>query len=114
MTKKRKSPFYNEYCCGAGDRRLRLAAERCGFGMVRRKREEKGLQTAQVSDLCRRRLLNYADSFHELAKSYDREFVTEQKDREAVLTPPRLWERRAFWWRVPAICRGRTADRRWS
>lgn len=70
------------------------AAERCGFGVVRWKREEKGLQTAQVSDLCRRRLLDYADSFHELARSYDREFVPEEKDREAVLTQHRLWESR--------------------
>lgn len=62
--------------------------------MMRRKREEKELQTAQVSDLCRRRLLGYADSFHELAKSYDREFVPESGGREAVLAQRRLWESR--------------------
>ena len=62
--------------------------------MMRRKREEKELQTAQVSDLCRRRLLSYADSFHELAKSYDREFVPESGGREAVLAQRRLWESR--------------------
>ncbi|MCI8542666.1 SpoIIE family protein phosphatase [Acetatifactor aquisgranensis] len=62
--------------------------------MMRRKREEKELQTAQVSDLCRRRLLSYADSFHELARSYDREFVPESGGREAVLTQRRLWESR--------------------
>ncbi len=62
--------------------------------MRRRKREERELQTAQVSDLCRRRLLGYADSFHELARSYDREFVPETDDREAVLAQRRLWESR--------------------
>lgn len=62
--------------------------------MLKWKREEKELQTAQVSDLCRRRLLGYADSFHELARSYDREFVPETDDREAVLAQRRLWESR--------------------
>ncbi len=52
--------------------------------MIRR-REEKELQTAQVSDLCRRRLLNYADSFCELARSYEREFAPEQAGRETML-----------------------------
>lgn len=61
---------------------------------MRRKGEERGLQTAQVSDLCRRRLLSYADSFHELARSYDRQFEPEQSDRETVLVERRLWENR--------------------
>lgn len=61
---------------------------------MRRKREDSGTQTAQVSDLCRRRLLSYADSFRELARSYDREFETERNDREAVLVERRLWENR--------------------
>ncbi len=59
--------------------------------MIRR-REEKELQTAQVSDLCRRRLLNYADSFCELARSYEREFAPEQAGRETMLVERRLWE----------------------
>ncbi len=62
--------------------------------MLRRKEEEKKLQTAQVSDLCKRRLLNYADSFCELAKSYDREFVQECQDRGTLLMERRLWENR--------------------
>lgn len=62
------------------------------FDVVRR--EEKELQTAQVSDLCRRRLLNYADSFYELARSYDGEFEPEQENRETVLMERRLWENR--------------------
>ena len=95
MTKNGGGAPYNKYRCGALGRPMPgPTAERCGYGMMRRKREEKELQTAQVSDLCRRRLLGYADSFHELARSYDREFVPETDDREAVLAQRRLWESR--------------------
>ena len=58
------------------------------------RRVKKELQTAQVSDLCRRRLLSYADSFYELARSYDEEFEPEQENRETVLMERRLWENR--------------------
>ena len=81
------------YCC-QGPGRAFGAAERCGFDMLKRKREEKELQTAQVSDLCKRRLLGYADSFHELARSYDQGFAPDTDDREAVLAQRRLWESR--------------------
>lgn len=57
----------------------------------------KELQTAQVSDLCRRRLLNYADSFQELARSYDLEFLPAEntdRDRQMILEEKRLWENR--------------------
>ena len=56
--------------------------------------EESEIRTAQVSDLCRRRLLNYADSFYELARSYDREFCPSEDDRQTVLSERRLWENR--------------------
>jgi stage II sporulation protein E len=56
------------------------------------KGEVRELQTAQISDLCRRKLLNYADSFQELARSYDREFEPEQGSRETLLMERRLWE----------------------
>lgn len=62
--------------------------------MMRRKGEERELQTAQVSDLCRRRLLGYADSFQELARSYDGEFAPEQESRDGLLMERRLWENR--------------------
>ena len=55
------------------------------------------LQTTQVPDLCRRRLLNYADSFQELARSYDLDFLSEEdmpRDRQVILTERRLWENR--------------------
>lgn len=51
----------------------------------------------QVSDLCRRRLLNFADSFQELARSYDREFLpgeSASQDRQTILEEKRLWENR--------------------
>lgn len=62
--------------------------------MIGRKEQDKELRTAQVSDLCRQRLLGYADSFSELAKSFDQEFEADQRDRETVLTERRLWENR--------------------
>jgi stage II sporulation protein E len=73
---------------------MKTAAERGGFGVIRRKGEERLPQTAQVSDLCRRRLLSYADSFYELARSYDGEFEPEQESRETLLMEKRLWENR--------------------
>lgn len=59
----------------------------------RRLREEE-LRTAQVSDLCRRRLLNYADTFNELSRSYDGEFQPIWNDRQRLLSERRLWENR--------------------
>lgn len=58
------------------------------------KTAERELQTAQVSDLCRRRLLNYADSFYELARSYDEDFCSGTEERQIVLSERRLWENR--------------------
>lgn len=58
------------------------------------KTAERELQTAQVSDLCRRRLLNYADSFYELARSYDGDFFPGTEERQIVLSERRLWENR--------------------
>lgn len=55
------------------------------------------IRTAQVSDLCRRQLLSYADTFYELAKSYDGEFYSDEdswEDRQSMLTGRRLWENR--------------------
>jgi len=65
-----------------------------GCGKMKSKVAERELQTAQVSDLCRRRLLSYADSFYELAKSYDKEFVAGDMSRQEMLMERRLWENR--------------------
>lgn len=59
-----------------------------------RRENNAELQTAQVSDMCRRKLLNYADTFHELARSYDGEFHASGGDRQSVLASKRLWENR--------------------
>lgn len=55
---------------------------------------EGELRTAQVSELCRRRLLNYADSFYELARSYDGSFCPETEDRLEILSERKIWENR--------------------
>ncbi|MDE5589550.1 MAG: SpoIIE family protein phosphatase, partial [Acetatifactor sp.] len=55
---------------------------------------ESELRTAQVSELCRRRLLNYADSFYELARSYDGSFCPDTEDRQEILSERRIWENR--------------------
>lgn len=59
-----------------------------------RKEKNKELHTAQISDLCRRKLLNYADTFYELARSYDGEFFPKSEDKQSILTDRRLWENR--------------------
>lgn len=55
---------------------------------------ENELQTMQVSELCRRRLINYADSFYELARSYEGGFCPDTTDRQELLLKRRLWENR--------------------
>lgn len=57
----------------------------------------KKLQANQIPDLCRRRLLNYADSFQELARSYDLDFFSAEdmpQDRQTILAERRLLENR--------------------
>lgn len=58
------------------------------------KTAESELRTAQVSEMCRRRLLNYADSFYELARSYDGIFCPETEDRQEIISERKLWENR--------------------
>ncbi len=58
---------------------------------IERQRKE---QIVQVSDLCRQKLLGYAESFQELARSFDDKFVADSKDRQSVLEQKRIWENR--------------------
>ena len=59
-----------------------------------RQKKNRELQSLQLSDLCRRKLLNYADTFYELARSYDGDFSSDGMDRQSVLVSKRLWENR--------------------
>lgn len=61
---------------------------------MKMKTVENELQTMQVSELCRRRLINYADSFYELARSYEGGFCPDTTDRQELLLKRRLWENR--------------------
>lgn len=53
---------------------------------------EKDLRTAQVTEQCRRKLLQYAGSLSELAESYTKDFSAGSKDRQSVIAQKRLWE----------------------
>ncbi len=55
---------------------------------------QKKEQTVQVSDLCKQKLLGYAESFQELANSFDDTFVEKSEDRQSILEQKRIWENR--------------------
>lgn len=57
-------------------------------------RKKEDLYSTQVSDMCRHRLLNYADTFSELAKSFNREFTYSGNDRQSILDARKFWESR--------------------
>lgn len=48
----------------------------------------------QLPDICRRRLLGYAETFHELARSFGGDFETRAADRQAFLEARQIWENR--------------------
>lgn len=53
------------------------------------------MKTLQISEIYRRKLLNYADSFYELAKSYAGEYCPgENEDRRDLIAEKRLFENR--------------------
>jgi len=49
---------------------------------------------ARVSDLCKQRLLGYAESFQELAKSFYGDCPMMGEDRQSILEEHKLWENR--------------------
>ena len=57
-----------------------------------RKKEE--LYSAQISDMCKRRLLGYAETFRELSQSFNREFTCNGSDRQSILDARKFWESR--------------------
>ncbi len=48
----------------------------------------------QISDLCRRKLINYAETFSDLSKSFYGEFAGSRGDRQSILDARKLWESR--------------------
>ena len=70
-----------------------------GHKLRKSRQEREELQTVQISDLCSKRLLNYADTFYDLAKSYDGKYyrdvlAAEGEDRQTLLAERKLWESR--------------------
>ena len=61
---------------------------------MQRQKEEKWEEQVQVSELCKRRLVGYADSFAQLARSMTGEFETTGADRISFLEDRRSWENR--------------------
>lgn len=55
---------------------------------------QKKEQTIQISDLCRQRLLGYAEGFQELARSFNGRFEGSEEDRQSFLEERRIWENR--------------------
>lgn len=73
------------------DCRQQARVERQGKTMVL---FEEKKQRLQMPELCRQRLLGYADSFRELAKSFGGDFEGSGEDRRSILERHRLWENR--------------------
>lgn len=55
---------------------------------------QRNEQASQVTDLCRQKLLGYAESFQELAKSYNGKFEGNSEDRQGLLEERTIWENR--------------------
>lgn len=69
-----------------------FALERNQLNIERQSWKDK--YCVQVSELCKQRLLGYADSFQELARSFGGEFNTVTEDRQSLLEEWKLWENR--------------------
>lgn len=60
--------------------------------MKRREKEDNLEYAVQVPDLCKRRLLGYAQVFRELSRSLNGEFLYERDSRQGLLEAKALWE----------------------
>lgn len=65
-----------------------------GDEKVKAKTDRRMKDMPEASDYGKRRLLTYADSFRELAKSLDGEFQCHSEDRELMLAARNQWENR--------------------
>ena len=62
--------------------------------MIIGKKEQERLERAQVSMLCRQKMLGYAESFEELGKSFRQEIQITGEDRQNILEKCMLWQSR--------------------
>ena len=65
--------------------------------MIIGKKEQERLereQCAQISLLCRQKLMGYAESFEELGKSFRQEIQIAGEDRQNILEKCMLWQSR--------------------
>ena len=65
--------------------------------MIIGKKEQERLereQCAQISLLCRQKLMGYAESFEELGKSFRQEIQITGEDRQNILEKCMLWQSR--------------------
>lgn len=60
--------------------------------LTSKKEKQQKEQTSGMSDLCSRKLLGYAESFRELARSFDEKFEGTCRDRQGFLEERRSWE----------------------
>ena len=63
-------------------------------GAMKKQKENMELYSIQISEMCRQKLLRYADSFYALAKSYEKEMLPKVQDRQTRLLEERLGESR--------------------
>ncbi len=61
---------------------------------MRTQKKDMELYSLQISELCRRKLLRYADSFYALSRSYEKEILPQALDRQTHLLEHRLGESR--------------------
>ena len=65
------------------------------FVIDRRQKQNRDRESViRVPELCRQRLLGYAESFRELSRDFCGEFVWDNLDRQSILEERRLWENR--------------------
>lgn len=75
----------------AADRKTVRTGKREAMRQEERRAQEKG---SRMEDLCRQRLLEYAESFRELARSFYGECPLLQEDRQVLLERHKIWENR--------------------
>ncbi len=93
MTKNETVPLYNLGDCAAEQCRAESGTTGEDTMVLTSKIErQKTEQTARITDLCRQKLLGYAESFQELAKSFDSKFEGSATDRQGLLDERKLWE----------------------